>query len=101
MMDSYRKIMLLVMQPFRTGAPQNKREKVDSRPYYDYIDGLRCIAILYVLLYHAEIPGFSGAFIGVEIFFVISGFLMTQILTRTDLNAAGLSAFFAARVRRI
>jgi peptidoglycan/LPS O-acetylase OafA/YrhL len=80
---------------------QIKSASLENRPYFDYIDGLRCIAVLCVLLFHSGVDRFSGGFIGVDIFFVISGFLMTQILARTELNAANLYAFFAARLRRI
>jgi peptidoglycan/LPS O-acetylase OafA/YrhL len=66
------------------------------------IDGLRAIAVLSVLFYHLGFEAFSGGFIGVDVFFVISGFLMTQIVT-TEIrsNNFSFSAFYARRGRRI
>jgi peptidoglycan/LPS O-acetylase OafA/YrhL len=71
----------------------------DHRPD---IDGLRALAVLPVVLYHADIAGFSGGFTGVDVFFVISGFLITKMIA--DDLARGrfsLSDFYARRVRRI
>ena len=49
-------------------------------PYNPGIDGLRAIAVLAVIAYHSGITRFSGGFLGVEIFFVISGYLITALL---------------------
>ncbi|MGE8428813.1 MAG: acyltransferase family protein [Sphingobacterium sp.] len=63
---------------------------------------LRAIAVLAVLLYHYEIPGFTGGFIGVDIFFVISGFLMTQIvLSGMSKDEFSYKKFIAKRITRI
>jgi len=66
------------------------------------IDGLRALAILPVVLYHCGLPGLRGGFVGVDIFFVISGFLITSILLR-DIEAGRFSIveFYERRARRI
>ena len=65
------------------------------------IDGLRAIAVLAVLLFHAGL-GTSGGFIGVDVFFVISGFLITSLIVR-DLEQGKftLLQFWERRARRI
>jgi len=66
------------------------------------IHALRAFAVLAVLFFHFEIPGFSGGFSGVDIFFVISGFLMTGIILQgLDTGRFSLWRFYWARVRRI
>ncbi|NLC65886.1 MAG: acyltransferase, partial [Clostridium sp.] len=66
------------------------------------INGLRAIAVVSVVLFHFGIAGFSGGFVGVDIFFVISGFLMTSIVIR-GLGKKNFSfiSFYLARARRI
>lgn len=66
------------------------------------INGLRAWAVSLVLLYHFGVPGFSGGFIGVDVFFVISGFLMTKIiLGGQSRNDFSLWSFYLSRARRI
>src|SRR5688572_19779958 len=66
------------------------------------IDGLRAIAISPVILFHAGIPGFSGGFVGVDVFFVISGFLITGVnLGQVENGTFSLVDFYDRRIRRI
>jgi peptidoglycan/LPS O-acetylase OafA/YrhL len=67
------------------------------------IQGLRAIAVGLVLLNHAGVPGFGGGYVGVDVFFVVSGFLITAILTRSVVSErrVGLLDFYARRARRI
>jgi peptidoglycan/LPS O-acetylase OafA/YrhL len=66
------------------------------------IGGLRAISVLAVLLFHFKVPGFSGGFVGVDVFFVISGYLMTQIIVgRMKEEKFSLLGFFRARALRI
>lgn len=70
--------------------------------YRREIDGLRTLAVLPVLLFHAGVPGFSGGFVGVDVFFVISGYLITSILlAELGQDRFTLLAFYERRVRRI
>ncbi len=70
--------------------------------YRPEIDGLRAIAVLGVIFYHCGSPLASGGFFGVDIFFVISGYLITSILmTNVATGRMSLSEFYARRVRRI
>lgn len=66
------------------------------------IDGLRAVAILPVVLFHSHVPGFSGGYVGVDIFFVISGFLITGIIAReVDAKRFSILRFYERRFRRI
>jgi peptidoglycan/LPS O-acetylase OafA/YrhL len=71
--------------------------------YRPDIDGLRAIAVLAVILYHAEIPGFGGGYVGVDVFFVISGYLITQLLAGSGDKPlrSRLKDFYLRRARRI
>ncbi len=75
---------------------------IETHPYRADIDGLRALAIVPVVLFHVGIPGFSGGFVGVDVFFVISGYLITSIIYR-QIRAGSFSlvGFYERRIRRI
>ncbi|WKD48615.1 acyltransferase family protein [Microbulbifer spongiae] len=72
-------------------------EPVKLKSYFPHLDGLRAIAIAMVVLFHAGVPGFSGGFVGVDIFFVLSGYLVTRSLQREP----KLLEFYKKRARRL
>ena len=73
-----------------------------SGSYRPDIDGLRTIAVVPVVLFHAGIPSVSGGFVGVDVFFVISGFLITGIVAREMAEKRfSILQFYRRRVRRI
>jgi len=61
------------------------------------IEGLRAVAVLAVVLFHADVPGVGGGYIGVDVFFVISGFLITGLLWR-EVSTAGAAGYVRADV---
>jgi peptidoglycan/LPS O-acetylase OafA/YrhL len=67
------------------------------------IEGLRAISILGVVLFHASVPYFTGGFVGVDVFFVISGFLITGLLVREaeQRGRIRIGAFYARRAKRL
>ncbi len=76
---------------------------VSDRPFRPDVQGLRALAVVLVVLYHAGVPGLSGGFVGVDVFFVISGFVITGVLSR-ERAVEGRNdplAFYARRCRRI
>ncbi|MEV8337702.1 acyltransferase family protein [Leucobacter sp. NPDC077196] len=84
----------------RADAPSERLPFTGFRPD---IQGLRAVAVGVVLLYHADAPFLSGGFVGVDVFFVISGYLITGLLLREALSTGriDLAEFYARRARRI
>lgn len=62
---------------------------------------MRAIAVLPVALFHAQVPGFGGGYAGVDVFFVISGYLITAMLVSNRDRPGGLASFYERRARRI
>jgi len=71
--------------------------------YYPYIDGLRALAVLSVLIFHLHSPWLPGGFVGVDVFFVISGFIVPASMARTQKLGLWqfLGYFYARRIKRI
>jgi peptidoglycan/LPS O-acetylase OafA/YrhL len=88
------RVSAAVTGPFPVGAAQ---------PFRPDIQGLRAIAVLLVVADHAGIRGFAGGFVGVDVFFVVSGYVITQLLLREARHGIGrgLADFYSRRVRRI
>ncbi|HEY7799662.1 MAG TPA: acyltransferase, partial [Hyphomonadaceae bacterium] len=70
--------------------------------YRREIDGLRAVAVLPVVMFHAGMPGFSGGFLGVDVFFVISGYLITGLIAaEMEKGSFSIVNFYERRARRI
>lgn len=87
------------VRPFK----QPVKTSVSGRDYLPGIDGLRAIAVLAVLLFHGGVARFGGGFLGVEVFFVVSGYLITLLLLREHAQSGriNLPAFWGRRARRL
>ena len=92
------KISLILRTEQGFGAMTARDNSIEYRPE---IDGLRALAVIPVLLYHAQL-GASGGFVGVDVFFVISGFLITSLLLkRMEAGSLNLLEFWERRIRRL
>jgi len=78
-------------------------EAAGPRHFRPDIQGLRAVAVGLVVAYHAGVPYITGGYVGVDVFFVISGFLMTSRLSRmlTERGRISFGEFYASRIRRI
>jgi peptidoglycan/LPS O-acetylase OafA/YrhL len=97
-------IFLLVQTCYTFVSREMRKNHVHGGPAFrPDLEGLRGIAILLVVAYHAGVRGFSGGYVGVDVFFVLSGYLISGLLLR-EFNATGrldLIAFYARRARRL
>lgn len=71
--------------------------------YIPHLDGLRAAAVLMVLAFHARVPGAGGGFLGVDLFFVLSGYLITRLLAAEHdrRSTIDIGAFYGRRLRRL
>ena len=74
-----------------------------DRKFRPDVQGMRAVAILMVVLFHADVPGLSGGYVGVDVFFVISGFVITGLLLREyeSTGRTSVRSFYGRRARRI
>jgi peptidoglycan/LPS O-acetylase OafA/YrhL len=81
----------------------NSPSQASKKYFRTDVEGLRAIAVFAVVAFHASVPFFDGGFVGVDAFFVISGYLITGLLLREVLSTGRISFknFFARRARRI
>lgn len=77
-------------------------QQIKTSDYRPDIDGLRALAVLAVVLFHANFSGMTGGYVGVDVFFVISGMLITSIIMRDlEFEQFSVTRFYERRIRRI
>src|SRR3954453_16184399 len=77
-------------------------EVSQAQQYRPEIDGLRAISVLSVFLFHLGSKSFPGGFVGVDVFFVISGYLITTLIyTEHQQNRFSMMSFYVRRIKRI
>ena len=84
-------------------GPVGRPRSGHQRRFRPDIEGLRAVAVVAVVLYHARLPGVQGGFVGVDVFFVVSGYLITGLLWR-ELQRTGrvsMAGFYGRRARRL
>ena len=92
-----------IERPAEAGPSAVSEDTVGERRYVAGLDGIRALAVTGVLLFHFGVSGTSGGLLGVDVFFVLSGFLITSLLVQ-EWSATGtlrFGAFYARRARRL
>jgi peptidoglycan/LPS O-acetylase OafA/YrhL len=96
--------LVTLSQTDSVSAPEGVQgRRSGQREFRPDIEGLRAVAVVAVVLFHADVPGIGGGYVGVDVFFVISGFLITGLLWR-EVSTTGtvrLRRFYGARARRL
>jgi peptidoglycan/LPS O-acetylase OafA/YrhL len=98
-----RRYLCVVDAPVTTARPWRRAQHLSSVPYLPGLDGMRALAVVAVMVYHANPNWLSGGFLGVEVFFVISGYLITLLLMaeRERTGRVDLIGFWIRRARRL
>ena len=92
----------MTARPSNLSIDDSRPSSTDNTHYLAFVDGLRAVSILAVVGFHVGMPGFSGGFVGVDIFFVISGFLIiNQIREGLEAGRFSILNFYVRRVLRI
>ena len=86
-----------------SAAEEQQSRRPEQKYFRPDIEGLRAVAVTAVVLFHAAVPGIRGGYVGVDVFFVISGFLITGLLWRevSSTGSVRLRSFYGARARRL
>ncbi|TDO09238.1 peptidoglycan/LPS O-acetylase OafA/YrhL [Mycobacterium sp. BK086] len=95
----------MILRQADSVSPTEKQQpaRSEQKTFRADIEGLRAVAVVAVVLFHAAVPGIDGGFVGVDVFFVISGFLITGLLWRevSSTGSVRLHNFYGARARRL
>jgi peptidoglycan/LPS O-acetylase OafA/YrhL len=98
----------VIPRPLPAPVPHRRLElpaRIEAAGFRPDVEGLRAIAVVLVLLYHARLFGVGGGYIGVDVFFVLSGFLITRILIDHSVRETSVKkvfgTFYTRRIRRL
>jgi peptidoglycan/LPS O-acetylase OafA/YrhL len=94
---------VILHQADSVSVPTDESLRSEQTHFRPDIEGLRAVAVGAVVLFHAAVPGIGGGYVGVDVFFVISGFLITGLLWRevAGTGSVRLRTFYGARARRL
>jgi peptidoglycan/LPS O-acetylase OafA/YrhL len=96
-------VMSVISAPDAAPAPRRMDANISKVPYLPGLDGMRALAVVAVMIYHANSTWLKGGFIGVDVFFVISGYLITLLLIaeHEKTGAVNMKNFWVRRFRRL